>query len=125
MTLVLLIASPCIYAKTTSCGFEENALAPKSLVWDNSSNEAKISYEAFGTLKGKVTLIRKIQNGGEIVNITFTNPPSIFKDAEWEFIIHQPFPSQFVIFGVGYKIIDGKKYLNSTRGRFDGKCESL
>ena len=123
--LAFLVLSPA-HAKTVFCKVEKSDLgAPTYVTWDDTTKVAKISYPVDGTLVGKLTLISRGGSGNEAVNLSFTSVPKPWDDSEWEFIVHEPFKGKFVVLGAGYKIVGGVKYLNSWRGLYDAKCDSL
>lgn len=127
LPLLALLALPQAHAKTVFCKVDQSnsGMAPTYVTWDNTTKVAKVSYPVEGTLVGRLTLTSQGGSGNESVNLSFTNIPKPWHDSEWEFIVHEPFKGDFVVIGVGYKVVDGVKYLNSSRGLYDAKCHSL
>lgn len=126
LPLLALFALFPAHAKTVFCSVETSDLgAPTYVTWDDTTKIAKISYPVDGTLVGKLTLVSRGGSGNDAVNLSFTDIPLPWKDSEWEFIVHEPIDGKFVVLGVGYKVIDGIKHMNSWRGLYDAQCHSL
>ena len=126
--LLLILAFMCAstaHARTVFCDIEDRLGAPEFVTWNDETNVAKISLPVEGVLVGEVTLRFKSGSGNDGVNISFLDIPAPWKDGEWEYLVHEPVKGEFVVFGVGYKFIEGRRHLSSLRGTYSAQCHVL
>lgn len=116
-----LLSTPLFaHARTITCEAHGGPLAPKLISWDTDTHVAHLELGRLYT--GSVTLTRKF-NDGYKVNMVF---PNVLYQSELEYIV---FPlshggGTFRVIGVGYEVIDGKRYLTTGFGEYNASCKS-
>lgn len=120
--LIAIFISPLATATTTICNITGDDFSPmQALSWNTETGEAKIRSSSRKVHEGKVSLVRKHSNGLK-VNLVFNG----FADQdEMEYIVFPALVNGHRIIGVGYKIIDGQKYLDISDGNYPANCSSL
>lgn len=126
MRFLLLVAIFFIQqaaATTTICNVNGEVIGPTTVSWDTATGKAKVRSFSGAVYEGKVSLVRKHDKGIK-VNLVFPGMGSPYQD-EMEYIVFPSSDDEYRIIGVGYKLIDGRKYLDISDGNFEANCSSL
>lgn len=120
IAFLFFVSSINCFAETTYCQiFSE--LSFRSIEWDDKSGLAKATDFSGETYPGKVSSIRK-HNQGVKVNIDIDYRPAALGERPAEFVIFQDSNVSFKVFGVSYKLKDGKRLLDISWGNNKAEC---
>ncbi len=110
-------------ASSTICKVSGDSVAPVAISWDTDTNAAKVTFTVEGTLDGRVTLVRKHDSDNKY-NLRFITRDQGVND-ELEFIVFPTGQDKYRVIGVGYKVINGERFLNVGRGNSEARCNTI
>ena len=115
-------------ATVTRCTIDGDILGPSLVSWDSESRVAEITLDDHSVHKGRVTRTQdreprgSVRAEGEVAqadNLLFT---TIGARDETEFLVF-PTATGSAIFGVGYDYVDGIRYLATSQGHWQARCD--
>ena len=120
--LWLTLLSPIAFAESTICSFKDN-FDFDALEWDNDTGVAKLATLLGREYVGRVSLVRK-HNDGEKVNLIFHLDESHYGTDAYEIIVF-PAGDEFRTITVGYIDVEGKLYFDSFPGNTAVNCVTI
>lgn len=128
-TAVLLGSPVMATAATTTCTIDGDILGPLLVSWDAGTRVARITLDDHSEHTGRVTRMQDREPRGadgrgegelaQAVNLLFT---TIGDEDETEYRV-VPTATGSAIFGVGYDLVDGTRYLATHHHLWQARCD--
>ncbi len=123
MLACFMTAAPAI-AATTICNVKGDAVAPKAILWNTETGQAKVQLSYGDPIEGRIAMTRPHDPYGSKVNLVFSLTDRLLSD-ELEFIVFPTSKAEYRIVGVGYRVISGTRVLNNSLGNYEVQCTTL
>ena len=107
-------------ASTMTCRVQGDASAPRVISWDGETKKAVAHLGISGEATGELALVRPHAQSNKY-NITL-RPNQKYLNDEVEVLIFPVSDVRFRVIAIGYKTIDGIRYMNSSLGNSEATC---
>ncbi|MBT9161419.1 MAG: hypothetical protein DDT26_02725 [Dehalococcoidia bacterium] len=121
LTLLALLPMPS-WALKLSCSLPRNVQGLTYIELDTETSSARAVFPGLlGVVDGEITLTSVSGNGTDGYNLLFQGIADAPEGQEFEFVMHRN-SGDWTLFGVGYKLIDGRRHVSSFLGQHSPRC---